>query len=290
MTAAPPDGGPVLAGADGVPSLVTLTLWGVPGRNVPRAMLRMGLDRLHLRRAPGLRFAKLLGTGDGRTFTVRDADPLHWGLLAVWAGEPAEAQAAARRFAAGPTSRGWDRIAGERLHLRLRPITSRGRWAGRTPFGAPTPRRASGPPGAPVAALTRARIRPSTAATFWRSVPPVSDDLQRVPGLRLAVGIGEAPIGLQGTFSLWDDASALTGFAHRRAPHQQAIARTATEDWYAEELFARFEVLSCEGTFRGQAPVEASHPLNEHKHEPENQPENEPENEPEDVPEREETA
>src|SRR4051794_41510474 len=95
-----------------VPPLVTLTLWGVgPGAVVP-ATLRMARDRRHLRRTPGLRFAKLLGTGDGRTFTVRDADPLHWGLLAVW-DEPG----AARAFEAGPAPRRGGRIAPRPLDL-----------------------------------------------------------------------------------------------------------------------------------------------------------------------------
>jgi len=105
-----------------------------------------------------------------------------------------------------------------------------------------------------VAALTRARIATAKALTFWRAVPPVSADLHRSPGLRLALGIGEAPVGLQGTFSLWDSAAALTGFAHRGSPHVEAIRRTAEEGWYTEELFARFAVLDVEGTFAGRAP------------------------------------
>ena len=226
--------------------LVTLTLWGVPPVAVPVATLRMALDRLHLRRTPGLRFAKLLGTGDGRTFTVRDADPLHWGLLAVWDDE-----AAAARFASGPTSRGWDRLARERLDVALRTIASRGRWSGREPFGDSLPRRIEGP----VAALTRARIRTSRSRAFWRSVPAVSRDLHTVPGLRLAVGIGEAPIGLQGTFSLWESSAPLVEFAHRRAAHTDVVARTAREGWYTEELFARFEVLEVAGTFEGRSPL-----------------------------------
>jgi|1185.fasta_scaffold175185_2 hypothetical protein len=229
-----------------VPPLVTLTLWGVgPGAVVP-ATLRMARDRRHLRRTPGLRFAKLLGTGDGRTFTVRDADPLHWGLLAVW-DEPG----AARAFEAGPTQRGWGRIARERLDIALRPVASRGRWSGREPFGDPRPARIEGT----VAALTRARIRARSTRAFWGAVPPVSRDLQGVPGLRLAVGVGEAPVGLQGTFSLWDSTEALVDFAHRRAAHARVVARTAAEGWYAEELFARFEVLSVIGTFRGRSPL-----------------------------------
>jgi hypothetical protein len=205
----------------------------------------MGLDRRHLARTPGLRFAKLLGTGDGRTFTVRDADPHHWGLIAAWDDVEAAAE-----FATGPTERAWSRLTTERLAVRMEPVASRGRWSGREPFGDPVPHPTTGP----VASITRARLRLRRARGFWAAVPPVSADLREVPGLRLAVGIGEAPIGLQGTFSLWDDAASLLEFAYRRAAHREVVARTATEGWYVEELFARFRVLSVEGTFAGRTP------------------------------------
>lgn len=228
---------------------VLLTFWGVRSSRVPAAVTRMALDRGHLRGVPGLRFAKLLGTGDGRTFTVRDADPHHWGLLTVW-----DDAASAAPFTAGPTYTAWERISHERLDVHLRPIASKGLWAGRRPFGDPVPSRTHGP----IAALTRARLRASRARRFWASVPPVSTDLRTVPGLALAVGIGEAPIGLQGTFSLWDGAASLTEFAHRRGPHAQVAARTPVENWYVEELFARFAVLEISGTFAGSRPLNAS--------------------------------
>jgi hypothetical protein len=205
----------------------------------------MGLDRGRLRRTVGLRFAKLLGTGDARTFTVRDADPLHWGLLATWSSA-----AAAEAFESGPIARGWGRLAHERLRVDLRPLASRGEWSGRRPFGAPTP----SPYDGAVAAVTRARIAPRKMATFWHAVPRVSADLAQCAGLRVAVGIGEAPVGLQGTFSLWTTGNALTEFAHRRGPHVEVVARTPTERWYSEELFARFAVLSVDGTYRGRTP------------------------------------
>ena len=233
------------AGVSDVPPLVTLHLWGVPARGLPRALLRMGVDRDHLRRTPGLRFSKLLGTGSGRTFTVGDADPGHWGLLATW-----DSPEAAASFETGPTAHGWSALCRERLRVELRPMSSKGRWSGCRPFGQPLP----SPHDGPVAAITRARLRASRAVTFWRAVPPVSADLHRSAGLRLAVGIGEAPVGLQGTFSLWDSASSLTDFAHRRGPHVEAVRRTAEVGWYAEELFARFAVLSVEGTFAGREP------------------------------------
>ncbi len=233
------------AGDDSAP-LVVLQIWTVPVGRVPHAVARMALDRRPLRRTPGLRFSKLLGTGDGRTFTVRDADPRRWALLTVW-----DTDAAYDGFRESSTvQRAWSRLADEAWMVSLRPLASRGRWSGQAPFGDPVPTPHEGP----VAALTRARIRPMKSATFWRAVPAVSADLWSGPGLRWAVGIGEAPFGLQGTFSLWDDAAALRDFAYGRKAHQEAIARTSAVGWYAEELFARFAVLSTEGTIDGNDP------------------------------------
>ncbi|MGY1773789.1 monooxygenase [Blastococcus sp. SYSU D00813] len=226
--------------------LVTLHLWGVSGSGVARAVGHMATDRLRLRRAPGLRFAKLLGTGSGRTFTVRDADPRRWGLLAVWDDE-----GAAEAATAGPLVAGWRAFADEEWSARLRPLAARGRWSRREPFGRPAPARWDGP----VAAVTRARLVTRKAVRFWSAVPPVSADLHRSPGLRMALGIGEAPLGLQGTFSVWDSGAALNAFAYDRAPHAAVVDRTAREGWYAEELFARLAVLSTAGTLGGRDPL-----------------------------------
>ena len=228
-----------------VPALVTLHLWRVPPRSAGTALLRMATDRARVRRTPGVRFAKLLGTGDGRTFTTRDADPTRWGLLATWAREEDAA-----RFEDGPVARAWRQAAVETWRVDLRPVASRGTWSGRRPFGDPVPARSDGP----VAALTRARLRPAVAASFWRAVPPVSADLRDRPGLRAAVGIGEAPLGLQGTFSLWESGTSVREFA-RGAAHAAVVARTEPERWYAEELFARFDVVGSRGTLDGRDPL-----------------------------------
>ena len=234
------------------PHLVTLHVWGVPASRIPLALGRMAKDRQLLRRQPAT-FTKLLGTGSGRTFRVRDADLRHWALLATWADD-----ASAAAFDNSPTARGWRQIADEQLAVHMAPVRSRGLWSRRAPFGPAGhgPSRDTKPStdAEPVASITRARIRPTKIRTFWRAVPPVSRDLHSVDGLRLAIGIGEAPLGLQGTFSLWRDADALTAFAHGREAHRTVIRRTTREDWYAEELFARFRVLSVRGTYRGRTP------------------------------------
>lgn len=230
-----------------VPAAVTLHLWGVSGRRVPGALRRMATHRVLLRRSPGLTFGKLLGTGSGTTFDVRDADPRHWAVLAAW-----DSEQAAARFEHGRVVGGWDAVAEERLVVSMRPASARGRWSRRVPFGSPdaAAARVSGP----VAAVTRARLRPTKAATFWRSVPPVAADLHHSRGVRLAIGVGEAPVGVQGTFSLWDSADALTDFAYRRSPHLAAVDRTTEVGWYAEEMFARLAVLDVAGTYRGRQP------------------------------------
>jgi heme-degrading monooxygenase HmoA len=225
-----------------VPALVTLHVWRVPSRAVPGALRRMATDRRRVRSTPGVRFAKLLGTGTGRSFTPRDADPTRWGLLTCWS----DATAAAA-FETGPVCRSWDAVARERFRADLAPLRARGLWSGEQPFGEPHPRRTTGR----VAAVTRARLAVRRSHRFWSAVPPVSADLHRAGGLLAALGVGEAPVGLQGTVSLWRDDAALRAFAGSAA-HRAVVARTPDEGWYAEELFARFEVLGTSGTLDGR--------------------------------------
>ena len=230
-----------------VPDLVTLQVWRVPTHRVGTALARLALDRPSVRAVPGLRFAKLLGTGSGRTFSPWDADLRRYALLATW-----RSAADAARFRGSPLIRRWERISAECWRVDLRPLSARGRWSRRTPFGDPVP--TSIGPG-PTAAITRARLVKRRIATFWLAVPPVAADLHGAAGLRLAMAVGEAPVGLQGTFSLWDSAAALRDFAYQRPAHRQVVRRTAEEHWYAEELFTRFAVVGGEGTINGCDPL-----------------------------------
>lgn len=244
------------------PDLVTLHVWRVARRTLPSALLRMAIDRRRLRGTPGVRFGKLLGTGTGTSFGPADADLTRWAALIVWS-DPARAAG----FDDSPVGAAWRRIARSAVRLDLRPLTSRGRWAGIEPFGDPGTAgpgngtvghgtggngtvghgtvghgRADSGTGGPVLALTRARLRPYRAVTFWRAVPPVAAALATTPGLHARFGIGEAPLGFQGTVSVWRSAADLTGFAYRHPEHRAAIMRTPVQRWYAEELFARLAV------------------------------------------------
>jgi hypothetical protein len=82
---------------------------------------------------------------------------------------------------------------------------------------------------------------------FWRAIGPPAFTAARAPGLVAAFGIGEAPLGWQGTVSLWRSMSDLVEFAYRQPAHTQVVRRSPTEGWYAEELFARFAVVRVSG-------------------------------------------
>ncbi len=220
------------------PPHVTLHVWHLPARRVPQALARVVADRVLLARGrPRPQFAKLLGTADGRTLTARDADLRTWALVATWASDgDREAFDAAH-----PTARGWRQLASEAGRIDLRPVSSRGRWSGQAPFGD----RTSVCDG-PVAALTRARLRATKIMAFWRAVPPVAASAHRSAGLRWSLGIGEAPVGFQGTFSVWDSATAMRSFS-LGAEHLTVVRRTREVGWYAEELFATFAVVGASG-------------------------------------------
>jgi hypothetical protein len=211
--------------------LVTLHVWRAPAH---KAFPRMATEPRRVRGIPGVRFAKLLGTGQGRTFGLDDADLSRWVALVVWDGDTADDAA---------VEAGWRGAATAHARIELTPVVSRGRWSGVEPFGQPPGGRTDGM----VVALTRAKLRPAKWPTFWRAVPPVAAKLATAPGLLASFGVGEAPVGFQGTVSVWRSTADLTAFAYRQPEHRAVIARTPQDRWYAEELFARFAVRDIEG-------------------------------------------
>jgi hypothetical protein len=221
-------------------------VWRIAPQRVPSALAAAALDPRRVRALAKARFAKLLGTSS--SFGLRGADLTRWVLLVSWTSPDA-----ARTFADSVVVRRWRARSRESWSAELLPLASRGRWSRRSPFEG-----AAADWDGPVAALTHARLAPRRAVMFWRSVPPVAADLGHRSGLRAAFGIGEVPLGVQGTFSLWRDAAALEEFAYRGASHREAIRQRALRRWYTEELFARFGVLNSAGRLGGRDPLAAS--------------------------------
>ena len=217
--------------------MIVAYFWTIKSRAIPFALLAMAFDRFTLSRSKNVGFYKSLGTGKGETFTPADANSLRWGLVAQVDDIDA--------FDQSSVVKRWRKKSVVEFRAVLEPISSHGKWAGKEPFVA-TAKDWNGQ----VAAITRARIKWHQNFRFWSSVPPVTMSLKSAPGLISAIGIGEAPIGLQGTFSLWESAAAIREFAYKGAAHQKAIADTATYNWYSEELFARFAVKDLRGSIQ----------------------------------------
>ena len=216
--------------------VTVIYFWKIKSSKVGFALLRMALDRGALRGIKGVRFAKMLGTGKGETFTPRDADANRWGALIVIDGANLEMLDNSKLI------NRWRANSISEVRYLLDPISSHGLWAKVNPFAYATTQTDG-----EVIAITRARIKWFQNFRFWRAVPPVTQSLHSSPGLINTIGIGEAPIGLQGTFSHWRTGADLRNFAYKGAAHQDAIAATERHQWYAEELFARFAVRDIRG-------------------------------------------
>ncbi|MEM1429305.1 MAG: spheroidene monooxygenase [Pseudomonadota bacterium] len=205
---------------------------------------QMGAARLSLPKVPDIGAWKLCGSGANQGF-VPIPNPAVWVILATW---PDEATARARIAEARPFT-DWATRADERWTVFLAPTSARGKWAGVEPFKV-----SADPAPGPVAALTRATVRPSVAAQFWRRTPDLNRAIFGDANVIFRIGIGEVPLMQQVTFSIWPDTAAMANFA-RKGLHADAIRAVRDGNWFREELYARFRILGAEGTWAGKNPL-----------------------------------
>jgi hypothetical protein len=201
-----------------------------------------------LMREHGVRFAKILGSGHDGGFGLRPSAS-RLGLFLLFEGE-ASARAFIERSA---HLQSWRRHASECCVALLRTTSARGQWDGQAlqvmaPSGERDP---AGFGSGAVAVLTRASIRPSRVLSFWRHAPPSEAALARSPGCRLAVGLGEAPLLRQATFSVWDSVGDMQAYASGAA-HGEAARSAYSLGCFSESLFARFVPLALQGQWKGR--------------------------------------
>ncbi len=234
-----------------MPTVASFHLTRYPRRHALDAMAGMVTRHRGLAATPGLHFVRQLGTGAGSAMGL-GADLRRWATFAVWEGDDALDDFLAR----SPVAARWHQHGDETWTVRLAPVSAHGAWSGARPLGAAdVDTGAAADRDGPVAVLTRARIGLRHWPAFYRSVPAVEAHLRRQTGLLAVLGIGEAPVGLQATFSLWRSAADVDAFAYRGGAHDEVVRRTRAEGWFSEEMFARFRAYGSAGTWDGRDPL-----------------------------------
>ncbi len=210
------------------------------------AFWMMGAARLQLSRMSGLEFWKLCGSGTGEGFTPSLGSGV-FAILCVWPDH----RVARARVRTERIFRLYRARSAEHWTIYLAPVSARGAWSGVSPFVPASCER-----GGPLAALTRATLRPRHVFRFWKRTPAISRVIGGDPNVAFKIGIGEFPFLRQVTFSVWPNREAMAAFARAPGgPHAGAIRAVRDGNWFQEELYARFRILGDSGSWHGESPI-----------------------------------
>lgn len=200
-----------------------------------------------LREVPGLGFAKVMGSGQGGGFSLRPS-ATHQGVITCF-----DNWSHASDFMRSP----WVRAVRDRASQSWMGVmavqSARGHWDQQN-WAATDELALQGAPQSAsneLAVLTRASIKPAKAMAFWRHAPAAQTDLDRADGCELAMGLGEAPLLRQCTFSVWRDAQAMSAYAHHQA-HLAAIQAAYKHQFFSESLFVHLRPIYMHGHWKGQ--------------------------------------
>jgi len=203
---------------------------------------------------PGLTMIKVMGSGHGGGFSLRPS-ATHQGLVCTFSHLDW-----ALKFLDSPAVQAYRSRARECWSGVMAVQSARGHWD-KQAWHASTPQslaqlggvagQGNPAPSGPFAVLTRASIVPTKAMAFWRYAPAAQADLDQSHGCLLAMGLGEAPLVRQCTFSLWQDTASMIQYAQKGA-HQVASAAAYKHQFFSESLFVRMQVLQMSGVWKGQ--------------------------------------
>jgi len=220
--------------------IVGLTVAKYKGYFLPFGILSMAIFRIYSwikRDKPEL--FKLMGTGQNGTFDIHP-DWSQWVVLSSFKTQNDFESYNSNSF----ISKYIKKFSFESYSILLNPIKSHGEWDGKKPF---ENQAIKNPDSKLIGVLTRATIRLSKLQQFWKNVPDVAKDLNQAEGFLYSIGIGEIPFIKQATFSIWESEEKMINYAYKRTDHKNVIQKTKKNDWYSEELFARFEIISLIG-------------------------------------------
>lgn len=212
---------------------VLLSLFNYSGLSKAGAFARMGFPPLRFAKIRGLEFWRPFGTGGGNGFSLKP-DWSTYGLLTVFDSEDS-----ARQFLSHKSLKSYEKSSDLSQNLFLHNFKAHGSWGGSNPFRTST----EFDPKKRIAVITRATIKPSLAAMFWSDVPDVSGSMDEFNGCIYAKGVGEWPVFMQATVSVWENSEAMKQYAYgRKGEHIKMVQKTRETGWYREELFSRFHI------------------------------------------------
>ncbi|MHB0756412.1 hypothetical protein [Polaribacter sp. M15] len=206
-------------------------------KNCWQALARMGRPPITVDKIEGLTFFKPLGTGSGNGFSIQP-DFSTYGFVTVF-----ETESQAEIFVKSDAMQQYKNTACDFSIVFMKTIKSHGEWSKQNPFKSSTAMDKN----KPLAVITRATIKPKLAHKFWKYVPSVSKSMDNYKELVYSKGIGEFPLLMQATFSIWSSAEAMINYAYQNPKHAEMVKKTRELQWYSEELFARFEPYKVEG-------------------------------------------
>ncbi len=160
--------------------------------------------------------------------------PSVYAIMAVWDS----VTDADRNIANSSIFKQYKNRSRENWTLYLKPTRSLGSWDKRNPFEITDNLNQT----FPVVALTRATIKTSILLKFWKRVPDISKTIGLNKNVLFKIGLGEIPWFHQVTFSIWPNQESMDQFARNHGPHKEAIKAVRENNWFKEELYARFAI------------------------------------------------
>ncbi len=209
--------------------------------NVLWGFTHLAFGRYFLGVIPGLKFFKILGSGENAGFSLKPSLK-HQGFFCCF-----ESSDFAKEFLRNnPLITKYKNKSEEFFFAELKSFSSRGSWSENTIKESISP-----PLKGPIASLTRASIRISKVGKFWSLAPSSESSLRSYEGCLLSAGLGEAPLLRQCTFSIWNDIDSLNSYA-RTGSHLKAIKSANKNKYFSESMFIRFIPINFQGTWQGR--------------------------------------
>lgn len=217
-------------------SFTTLTLFNF-GSNWYWPFKEMAFAKNNFSKIEGLEFNKVMGTGGGSGFSLKP-DFSTYAILCVWKNKDSSESF----FNNHKKFNQYIEKSISTRHLELKAVKSNGYWSGYQPFKHQEIKHFESDN--PVAIITRATLNWNRLISFWRSVPLASKAIEKAKGVIYYKGIGEWPFFQQATISIWENFNFVNEFAYKQKEHTEIVKKTRKNNWYKEDLFSRFTVIS----------------------------------------------